>query len=204
MEINGLGTVSSSAYDRETVSQREAIRQQAQTETLEKGAEEQAAQTRQVPPSMPAGAQGGTAAAGQDTGNTARQSTAVQQAAAQADASAVTTVTVDEEDDTAYESIVRKADSGQALTGAELSTLKSKDPARYARAMRQAEGRDTLRREMEKAPSQAGRAAREAIGAAQDDPALARALTDEYQGFARHYDQVEFDSMAAAAALYTK
>lgn len=126
-----------------------------------------------------------------------------QKAAAIQQASATTTSATEDEDDddSNYESIVQKVNSGQTLSASELSVLAEKNPSLYNKAIQASRARSELRQQMETNPSAAGRIAGEAITnlraqAAQngggDSAAVANALENEYNGFAKKYDQVLF------------
>lgn len=129
-----------------------------------------------------------------------RQSQTVQ-AAESADTSSGSTT------DSEYQAILSKVNSGQTLTSSELSTLKAKNPSKYAQAVRAQNARNELRAQMEQNPSKAASTARQAIaeagkdtptdllaaaGGGADTEAVARALDDEYRQFAGKYDQVDF------------
>lgn len=118
----------------------------------------------------------------------------VPQKAAQASQASVVDVSSlsgsdDDDDDSAYQAIVNKVNSGQALTSSELSTLRSKNATLYAQAVQAQQLRSQLKEQMEANPSQAGKAARQAISE-EEDPAMRQALDTEYQQFAMKYDQV--------------
>lgn len=95
----------------------------------------------------------------------------------------------DDDDDSAYQAIVNKVNSGQALTSAELSTLRGKNATLYAQAVQAQQMRSQLKEQMKANPAQADKAARQAI-AQEEDPAVRQALDTEYQQFATKYDQV--------------
>lgn len=201
MEINKLG--SAEEY-RQLAAQRQGkTTQQAQTK------EEQTVSIAGAAKTMPAKAPPPSGEAPKEQGGGAGQGQAAQTTATQQSASVVSSLTAGDDDDSDYQTIANKVDSGQALTESELATLCAKDPARYSRALRARTARETLHREMEQSPNNAGRAAREAIAsvqsdanqaaaaqahggiAAEDADALVRALNDEYTSFAKQYDQVE-------------
>lgn len=138
---------------------------------------------------------GGTAA------SSAQMAQTQANASAQADAAAVATATTTttSEDDSAYQAILAKANSGQPLTSSELDVLRAKNPGLYAKAVQASSARQQLRTKMEENPAQAyseARAASAAVSqaAASGDESLAlvhRALQDEYQSFTRQYDHIE-------------
>jgi hypothetical protein len=113
-----------------------------------------------------------------------------------AGASAVSTATAD---DSEYQTILSKVNSGQQLTSAELAVLKEKNPAAYAKAMRTDTARQELASQMEKSPNQAHRALAEALSSLsakndEDRATLTKALTAEYDNFVSKHDQVIISS----------
>jgi hypothetical protein len=112
---------------------------------------------------------------------------------ASAAASAATTT------DAEYQAILAKANSGQQLTSAELTVLKAKNPAAYARATRTDTARQELTSQMEKSPNLASRVLNEALSSLstrndEDSAVLTKALTAEYNNFASKHDQVIISS----------
>jgi hypothetical protein len=116
------------------------------------------------------------------------------------DASASTSTTsTTTTDNVEYQTILAKANSGQQLTSAELATLKEKNPAAYAKAVRINTARQELASQMEKSPSQANRVLNEALSYLstkndEDRTTLAKALTAEYNNFVSKHDQVIISS----------
>jgi hypothetical protein len=108
--------------------------------------------------------------------------------------SATQTESVAETDDSDYQTILAKANSGQQLSQSELTILREKNPAAYAKAVKTDTARQELRDEMEKSPSQAGQALRNALTSLsnkndEDGKAITKALNEEYNYFATKYDQ---------------
>jgi hypothetical protein len=94
-----------------------------------------------------------------------------------------------------YEAILAKANSGQTLTSSELSVLKAKNPAAYAKAVRTDTARQELTSRMEKSPNQANRVLDEALSSLSEKndsnrETLTKALTAEYNNFVSKHDQV--------------
>ncbi|MDL2214548.1 hypothetical protein LJB76_03200 [Clostridia bacterium OttesenSCG-928-O13] len=204
MEISKAGNM--------TAEQMRGTAHQRPAEKPDQAAQEMAAQGSKIPDGTKGTQEGAVSQAKNETQQQAeRDAAALQQAQSSVAASTeVTTTTTDDEDD-AYQTIVQKADSGQTLTSAELSQLRAKDATRYSKALKAMEARQNLRSQMEKDPSHASKAAREAIAAVKAQDAatvgnahgtganassVASALSDEYGSFARQYDQILFDSPA--------
>ena len=108
----------------------------------------------------------------------------------------VSTATTDNLD---YQTILSKVNNGQQLTSAELTLLKEKNPAAYAKAMRTYTARQELTSQMEKSPNQAHQALNEALSSlsAKNDEeraTLTKALTAEYNNFVSKHDQVIISS----------
>jgi|GEM_PF-1940147 len=145
----------------------------------------------------------GTAAKPVSSGTEAASSQAVSTSQPANTAAALSTAstasTTDSESDAAYQAIVNKANSGQELTSSELSTLRSKDAALYAKAVRAQQAREELRKQMEANPSHASQSAHNAVASVSTSASKSdedtqeitrRALNDEYRNFASKYDQV--------------
>lgn len=183
-------------------------KEEAEQQTVDSAAGAQTVLLETVAPNGQTAA--GNGGASNQPPKTAEAAAAAQQSSA---VQALTTQSSEEDDDATYQAIVAKADSGQRLTASELSTLRAKDPARYSRAVQAQTARQSLRAEMEKSPSNANKAAKEAIAAlqaggeslaqahspqsAESVDTLVKALNDEYNSFARQYDQVMFTMPAA-------
>ncbi len=205
MEIGKTGNAAgdyrqiSSAQQKPPPSQKEEAEQQ----TVDSAAGAQTVLLETVAPSGQSAARNGGAS--NQSPKSAEAAAAAQQSST---VQALTTQSSEEDDDATYQAIVAKADSGQQLTSSELSTLRTKDPARYSRAIQAQAARQSLHAEMEKNPSSANKAATEAIAAlqagseslaqahslqsAKSVEPLVKALNDEYNSFARQYDQVMF------------
>ncbi|MDR1572284.1 MAG: hypothetical protein LBS32_07150 [Clostridiales Family XIII bacterium] len=131
----------------------------------------------------------------QKSANSAKQNSEAQAAAAaDAQTSAASAVSAAATDDSDYQAILTKANSGQQLSQSELTILKERNPAAYARAIKADTARLDLAKQMEKSPSQASQALGGALSALSnrgddDSKALAKALNDEYRSFAAKYDQ---------------
>ena len=207
MEINRLGSIS------EEYRQLAAQRQEKQAQQADSG-EQQTIDTAAGAKTMPAKAPPPSGEAPKGQNGAGGQQAAQAQATSQQAAIQAATSTTEDDDDSDYEAIVAKADSGQALTASELATLRAKDPTRYSKAVQAQNARENLRSQMEQTPSVAGKVAREAIsairqeglaqahGAVDEDTAnqLVKALDDEYRTFAKKYDQVDFNRTAASLA----
>jgi hypothetical protein len=102
-------------------------------------------------------------------------------------------------DNSAYQTILAKANNGQQLTNAELAILKEKNPAAYAKAIRTNVVRQELVSQMEKSPNQANRVLDEALSSLstkndEDRTMFTKALTAEYNNFVSKHDQVIISS----------
>lgn len=153
------------------------LEKQANKQSIEE-AEQQATKVQGKPP----------AGGGGQKSDGVSQKTAQASQTTSVDVSSLTG-SADDDDDSAYQAIVNKVNSGQALTSSELSTLRSKNATLYAQAVQAQQMRSQLKEQMEANPSQAGKAARQAISE-EEDPAMRQALDTEYQQFAMKYDQV--------------
>ncbi|MGD9560228.1 MAG: hypothetical protein AB7V55_06465 [Oscillospiraceae bacterium] len=118
--------------------------QQAVERKPEQGEQQKAAQGTKIPTGANSGQENAAASVGKETkGAPRQQADASAQAAAASPTTAQTSAsaTTTSEDDAAYQAIVQKADNGQTLTSSELSQLRTKDPARYNRAVKAMEAR---------------------------------------------------------------
>jgi hypothetical protein len=120
-------------------------------------------------------------------------------AGASTSTASVSTATTDTTDSADYLAILAKANSGQRLTSAELSVLKEKNPAAYAKAMRTDSARQDFASQMEKSPGQATRVLNQALSSLstksdEDSATLKKALTAEYSDFISKHDEVIISS----------
>jgi len=181
MEISGVSSSQLDQY-KYAVKQAESQVNSSQEADTQEGGESAAAKT---------------ALSGEEAASS--QAVSTSQSASTAAAALSTASTSDSESDAAYQAIVSKANSGQELTSSELSTLRSKDAALYAKAVRAQQAREELRSQMEANPSHASQSAHNAVASVSTSASKAdedtqeitrRALNDEYRNFASKYDQV--------------